>query len=110
VILSIEIDRRTPGEKDEVVLTVRWPDERPGQICFFGCYRLDARLNFGVVAAETVRAAQELDDTDGLGRVREEWSRLGVDLSTLRCFTIETNSTGSVIEVYAQGWRRESSN
>src|SRR5262249_13509447 len=101
VILSIEIDRRRPGEADEVILAMLWPDERRGRIRFFGCYALEARLNFGVVAEETVRTAMELDDIEKLKSIREQWSRLGVDLATLKCFSIETNSTASTINVYA---------
>ena len=106
VILSIEIDRRHPGEKDEVLLAVQWSDEQRERIRFFGCYGLEASLNFGVVAAETVMTADEFEDTERLKGIRDQWSRLGVDLSALRCFVIKTNSTASTIAVYAQGWSR----
>ena len=107
VILSIEIDRRRPGENDEVLLRVVWPDNQRERIRFFGCYGLEASLNFGMVAAETVVTADEFADTEGLKTIRDNWGRLGVDLATLKCFSIEMNSTASKIAVYAQGWSRD---
>jgi hypothetical protein len=110
VISKIEIDRRRPGERDEVVVTILWPDEQSSRIRFFECYAMKAELNFGVVAAETVKMVQELEDSDGLKNVRDRWSQIGVDLSALKCFVIETNSTASTIEVYALGWSKDSAN
>jgi hypothetical protein len=69
---------------------------------------MKATLNFGVIAAETVMTVQELEDSDELKDVRDRWSRIGVDLSALKRFVIETNSTASTIEVYALGWSNDS--
>lgn len=110
VILGIDIDRRRPGEVDEVVITVVWPDETRSTIRFTDCYALDARMNFGVVASESVRSAEEIDDDDVLVAVRSKWSRLGVDLSDVKCFAFETNSTASHIRVYARAWVAEPGN
>jgi len=104
VILGIEIGRRRPGETDEVVVMVMWPDERRSRVRFVECYGLEAKMNFGVVAAETVRSAIELDDTDALRSLREKWVHLRVDLSRIKCFTIEMNSTASSVSVYALRW------
>ena len=102
VVLAIEIDRRQPGIVDEVRLSILWPDDRRSDITFLECYGLEARLNFGVVAAETVRSACERSDSDELRRLRDKWS--GVDLSSLKSFAIETNSTASMLVVYARSW------
>lgn len=110
VIVSVEIDRRRPGEADEVILCLVWPNERRSRLRFSDCYALETKMNFGVVALETVRAAVERDDTDELRVLREKWTKMGVDVSDLRCFTIETNSTASTINVYARAWVRESEN
>lgn len=103
-ILELRIDRRQAGHIDEVVLTMMWPDERRSRIRFVGCYGIDARMNFGVVAAETVRTATEREDSDELGALRAKWEPLGIDLARLRAFSVETNSTGSLLTVYCQGW------
>jgi hypothetical protein len=107
VILSIDIDRRRPGVADGVVLAMEWPDDRRSKIRFLECYAFDARLNFGVVAAETVRSAIERGSTDELERIRDKWRSVSVDLSALKSFIIETNSTASTIIIFARTWNEE---
>jgi hypothetical protein len=109
-VLELRIDRRRAGHVDEVMLTMMWPDERRTRIRFVGCYSLDAKMNFGVVASETVRSATEREDSGELNALRAKWKPLGVDLSSLRSFSIETNSTGSFLTVYCQGWVEELEN
>jgi hypothetical protein len=103
-MLELRIDRRRAGHVDEVVLTMMWPDERRSRIRFIGCYGIDAKMNFGVVSAETVRSAMEREDSEELGALRAKWKPLGIELSGLRAFSIETNSTGSLLTIYSQGW------
>src|SRR4051812_47413904 len=110
VILAIEIDRRRPGEADEIVMSVLWPDERRSRIRFVECYALEAKMNFGIVATETIRTATERDDTEALRALREKWARLGADLGDVKSFTIETNSTASTIQVFARSWLCEFEN
>jgi hypothetical protein len=104
VILAIEIDRRRPGVADEVIFTILWPDDRRSRIAFLECYAMDARLHFGVVARESVRSVTESEDTAELQLIRGKWRTLGVELSALKSFTIETNSTASSITVSAKSW------
>lgn len=106
-ILSIEIDRRRPGNVDEVVLVVTWPDETASHIRFQNCWRLEALMNFGIVAPESVRTASEESDNEGIRRVREDWSKVGLEVHDLKCFNIETSSTASTIVIYAQQWAEE---
>ncbi|MBK6918624.1 MAG: hypothetical protein IPH07_14610 [Deltaproteobacteria bacterium] len=105
VVLSIEIPRRRPGVADEVLLSMLWPDGHHSTVAFSDCFALIATMNFGIVAAETVRSATEHDDDDDLlQRQRAKWSHLGVDLSGLKRFTLETNSTASTLVVLALAW------
>jgi hypothetical protein len=104
-ILELKVDRRRPGEADEVMLSMLWPDGQRSNVLFVDCYALVAAMNFGVVAAETVRVATEFGDTEDLRQHQVRWSRLGVDLSDLRMFRLETNSTASAITVFARGWK-----
>lgn len=104
VVLSIELLRRRPGVADEVLVSMSWPDGRQSTVVFLECFALHAAMNFGVVAEETVRAATEEEDGVDLQIQREKWSCVGVDLSRLRKFTIETNSTASTLTVFAMHW------
>jgi hypothetical protein len=102
VLLSLNIDRRTPGKRDEVVLVVEWLDGRKQKVSFTDCYALDAQMNFGVIAPESIRAARCIAASPKLAEMRQRWAALGVDLESLRCFEITTNSTASEICIYAK--------
>lgn len=106
-ILELAIDRRQPGDADEVLMVIAWPNGRRSSIRFLQCYALSATMNFGVVAAETVRSASERADDEELRQHRAKWARLGVDLSALKKFTLETNSTASTIVVFALRWEEQ---
>jgi hypothetical protein len=102
VLLSVSIDRRSPGECDEVVLTVQWANEQEQKVRFIDCYALDAQMNFGVAAPESIRAARCILESPKLADMRQRWAAVGVDLQDVCCFEITTNSTASVIRVFAR--------
>lgn len=101
VLLGLNLDRSSPGERDEVVLRVEWPDGRRQTVRFLECYALVAEMNFGVIAEESILGARLVED-DRLAEVRRKWAVLGVDLSELRCFALTTNSTASELRIYAK--------
>jgi hypothetical protein len=109
-MLELRIDRRRAGHADDVVLTILWPDGRRSRIRFVGCYGLDAKMHFGVVADETIRSAAEHKDSEELLALQAKWKTLGVDLSKLSSFFIETNSTGSLVTIYSESWIEELEN
>lgn len=100
-LLSLHIDRQTPGERDDVVLLIKWPDGRMQTVRFTDCYFLDVQMNFGVIAEESILSARCVAHSEKLAAFRSDWTRMGVDLHDLLCFEITTNSTASVIRVYA---------
>jgi len=102
VLLSLNLDRRAPGKRDEVALIVEWPDGRKQRVCFTDCYALEAQMNFGVIAPESIRAAHCIADSPKLAEIRRRWAVLGVALESLRCFEFSTNSTASRICIYAK--------
>lgn len=101
IIMSILIDRQNPGKQDTVRISVQWPDETESVIVFSECYALRAMMNFGVIAAETVLSAAVVDDRDGIKQIYSKWSGIGVNMSSLQCYHIETNTTGSNLFIYA---------
>jgi hypothetical protein len=100
-MLDVFIDRRNPGLRDEIRLSMKWPDETHAIVSFRECYGLIAQMNFGVISDERVLSAQELDSDPELSEMRRRWQLLDVSLEGLRCYRIETASTASVIKVYA---------
>ncbi|MBK1707283.1 hypothetical protein [Halochromatium glycolicum] len=100
-LLDIKIDRRNPGERDQVIINVRWPTDEQSELVFSDCYELEAKMNFGVIAPESILDASLIDDSQGLDEVRMKWAHTGVDLGDLKCFEIRTNSTNSLLRIYA---------
>lgn len=106
-LLAINIDRSNPGESDEVKVQVRWPDCRQATVCFSEAYGCSALMNFGVLGDEGIEFAMVDDDEPGLADLLDRWKAVGYPLSGLKCFRIETSSTGSVILIYTRTWRIE---
>jgi len=98
---ELTINRRDYGACDEVRLQVVWPDGGRAALLFRNCYGFTAEMNFGVIAKEQIAAASTIQDDPYLTSLRGRWKPLGVSLDLLRCYRIETSSTGSVIRIYA---------
>ncbi len=100
-LLSISIDRSDPGHIDTVSLAVHWPNGSKNNVVFQDCYMLNARMNFGVVAAESILKGEHLDDDPEITAIKNRWEPLGVPLHNLSCYRIVTNSTNSQIHIYS---------
>lgn len=93
---------------DVVKLTVRWPNSEDGEagtIEFYDCYGFYANMNFGVLPPDTIIDANVVNDSETLAKIKQKWKAVGLDLSSLKCYRIETNSTNSLIEIFALGYR-----
>lgn len=101
-LLKLTIDRSSPGEHDGAVMTVEWPDGTRNDVLFSDAYLLEARMNFGVIAPESIRDAQCRIDSPRLHEVRGRWQGLDVALDDLREFEITTSSTASTIRICAR--------
>ncbi len=101
-LLELSIDRRCPGERDEVRLQVVWPEGGEATLLFRDCYAVVTEMNFGVIAEERIAHASLIDDDARLLLIRDRWKPLGVPLDELQCYQIETSSTFSVIRIYAK--------
>ncbi len=106
-LLELKIDRRQPGEVDEVVVLIEWPDDRKSVIRFLDCFGMIANLNFGIVASESVLTASESEEFGPFKDRCDRWLKSGGALPNLKMFTIETNSTGGLLHILARGWREE---
>ncbi len=102
LLLDVRVDRGAPGERDEVALTLEWPSGVRQNMVFADCYAFDAKMNFGVIAEESILGARCVSESTKLAEVKARWARSGVQLGDLACFEIETNSTASLLTVYAR--------
>lgn len=104
-LLSLNIDRSNAGNTDTVVLKIKWPNGEENKIIFEDCYLLEAKMNFGIVALETIREAMCLVEGELSAEIKNNWKSLGVNLDALRCYRLNTNSTNSFINIYALSYR-----
>ncbi|WP_212769985.1 hypothetical protein [Thalassovita mangrovi] len=103
-LLSVNIDRKNPGKCDEVSLKIRWPNGERSTLVFTDCYGFEADMNFGIVAEESILDASVSDEDDRLSQIRSDWRKGGVDLSNLKLFEIEMNSSGSLLKIFSLGF------
>lgn len=107
----IYINREDPGTSDVIKLLIDWPDgSSSSTIEFCDCYSLHANMNFGIVADESILTAECVTDSKELKSICQEWSKAGVNLEKLKCFKIITNSTNSIINIYALNFKIEDFN
>ena len=108
-ILKITIDRSNPGKEDTIEFKLR--NESDGQliVTFIDAWRMICDLNFGIVCRETIRTASCHDSHEVLDELRKRWGRPGINLSGLKLFDFETNSTASKIRIIARAVRIVSS-
>lgn len=106
-LLELALDRRNPGNVDQVRLMVVWPDGSEATLLFQNCYSMTAEMNFGVRALESIRSGLMIKDDPGLLAIRAKWEAVGVSLNSLRCYRLEMNSTASVIKIYGMHFQIE---
>ena len=103
VIKNIKIDRGNPGINDIIVFDIEWPDEE-GKVTFVfeEVYWAEMKLNFGIVADETILNSIELDnDNQDLYNFYSKWNGAMNELK-LKTYKIELNSTGGEIKIIAK--------
>ena len=105
-LLNIMIDRCNPGENDQIVVNICWPNDSRDTLVFYDCYELEAKMNFGVIAPESILDASVTNNSKELTQIREKWAKIGIDLTQLKCFEIRTNSTNSIVRIYALNYSR----
>jgi len=104
-LVAVSVDRSNPGNHDEVVVHVRWPDGRNEQVTFVECRGARLALNFGVLGEDTIERAYVDDGSEVLADCRQRWAASGVLLPELQCFRIETCTTGSSLDILAMSWQ-----
>jgi len=109
LLLHLHVDRRAPGTRDVVTLHIQWVDGQTSFVSFGDCYKLEANMNFGIIAAESIRSAHCILDSPRVAEERRKWAQLGVSLDDLMSFEFEMNSTGSVVRVLARSFEIEQS-
>jgi hypothetical protein len=103
-LIEILIDR---GVKDNVQVIIKWSEDDNdylGIIEFINCYAFKSNMHFGIVPPDSILDAECISRSEDLDTIRKVWCKMGVDLSALSCYRIITNSTNSLIEIFALGF------
>jgi len=106
IIKNIQIDRSNPGIRDTIIFDIEWPEEK-GKVAFLfeEVYWAEMKLNFGIVADETIMNSVELDDNNqDLINFYLKWNG-AMDEVKLNTYKIELNSTGGDIKIIAKTFR-----
>lgn len=104
IIKSIYIDRSDPGVKDEIQFEIEDTNKKIYILKFKNVYWSSMNLNFGIVAKENILDAKILENNDSdLANFYSSWNGL-MDSIILSSFSIELNSTGSVIKIIAEDY------
>jgi hypothetical protein len=100
ILIGIDINRTNPGKNDSINLRVLI-DEVEMEVSFQNVYFADIKMNFGVLAQESICYAIINNEDIEIANIQTKWRKVGVELDKLLCFEINTNSTNSLIKIYA---------
>ena len=106
VIKNININRDNPGVNDSILFDIDWPDDK-GKITlvFEEVYWAEMKLNFGIVAEETILDSFEMDNNNqDLTNFYSKWKGAMNDVK-LKTYKIKLNSTGSEIKIIAKSFK-----
>ena len=102
IIEKIEIDRSRPGENDSIEILISWYDGTKNKLRFDNVRWADLNMNFGIVALESIYdASAEGRENACVKECYAKWNGW-IDNISLNYYEIETNSTGSKIQIVAE--------
>jgi len=104
---NISIDRSNSDKVnnvDTIELVIRWPSQNKNIIIFENVYQANLNLNFGVVAEDSIYTARVKEESKEAELIKEKWIELYKGIENLICFEIVTNTTNSVIQIFAMSF------
>lgn len=95
---NIVIDRTS----DTIMISIEWPDNTVSDVIFEDCYAFISNMNFGIMTPENILMAEAIsNNTEESTLIKDKWRKIGIELDNLIEFRIETNSTASIIRIFA---------
>lgn len=104
ILTGIIINRTNPGKNDSIELKVII-EGNAMIILFEDVYFADIKMNFGVIADESIRYAVINTNDVEITNIQKKWNSVGGELDKLLCFELNTNSTNSLIKIYALSYK-----
>ena len=107
ILLGVEIDRSNPGYRDVMEMEILCPLNGRLIVRFLRVMRMDCIMNFNVAGLESLRSLIVLDADPKIDAVLNAWKAISASLEGLKLYRIETNSTGSIIDIIARDFAIE---
>lgn len=101
VLLDLRVDRNNPGINDCITLVIGWQSGGKSEIKFLECYVANFKLNFGILAKETIRDFSVISNGPEVESIHARLTSFGPLVNQLKLYRLETNSTASIIEIVA---------
>lgn len=102
LLKELRVERDMPGYKDEVVIYIGISEKEEVKLVFKDCFQADLKLNFGVIADETIFDIQQVSDDKELAVLKKKWTQIGGDIEAVNLYVIKTNSTNSILRIFAK--------
>jgi hypothetical protein len=98
-LISVKVDRQNPGEQDIVEIAIRLLDDEVVFLRFRNCYLFEAKMNFGIVADESILSASVRNNGKEIEFISNFFFLGQVPIAPILALEINTISTGSKIKI-----------
>lgn len=110
-LTGVSFDRSAPGEKDIIVLSIRWYDDKISNVVFKDAFRAQLEFNCGIKCGEHGEPIDYAISGFGTEEEMENFYKtrnIGFENPSLCYYEIVFSSTGSRIRIISSGYYLES--
>ena len=101
ILNSVIINRQNLGLNDVVELDITCPSGERGILLFKNVRKWVINLNSGIDTKDWVYNAYETEDDEDFVSYKKQVVNICNDIDKLKCFVIETSTTGSFVKIFA---------
>lgn len=109
-LTGVSFDRSAPGEKDIIVLSIRWYDDKISNVVFKDVFRAQLEFNCGIKCGEHGEPIDYAISGFGTEEMESFYKtrNIGFENPSLCYYEIVFSSTGSRIRIISSGYYLES--
>ena len=101
ILNSVIINRQNLGLNDIVELDITWPSGERGIFLFENVRKCIMDLNSWTDTKDWIYNAYETEDDEDFVSYKKQVENICNDIDKLKCFVIETSTTGSLVKIFA---------
>ena len=101
ILNSVIINRQNLGLNDIVELDITWPSGERGILLFENVRKCIMDLNSGIDTKDWIYNAYETEGDEDFISYKKQVENICNDIDKLKCFVIETSTTGSLVKIFA---------